>query len=329
MGTFLLRRASRSLFGVVCAGALLLATPLFGSARPPRPGASDAYDFESLPLLRSRQNHLCVRAFINDKPALLVIDTGAPVSAIAMNRRKHFGLRPLPGTSKLPTRLEINGVFNRVGLARSLRLGVLHLIDEPMVAVDLSSSSRAARILHEEAIDGILGADILFPTSALIDCKQQMLIFKLDPRKPGTVQGYDFRGLRAVPMYVSRNYNLYVNGSINGAPARLMVDTGAFATLMHRHFIRRMKIPLRNTRYQTAGVNISRRGLQLATINRLSIGSVSLRSKEVGVMDLRGLIHDGLLEAQRLPVAGVLGSEILRTHHGVIDFGTLTLYLGR
>ena len=70
------------------------------------------------------------------------------------------------------------------------------------------------------------------------------------------------------------------------------------------------------------------RGLQLATINRLSIGSVLFRKKEVGVMDLEGLIHGGMLNGKP-PVAGLLGSEILRRHHGIIDFGTLTLYLKR
>ena len=38
------------------------------------------------------------------------------------------------------------------------------------------------------------------------------------------------------------------------------------------------------------------------------------------------LIHDGLLEGSP-PVAGLLGAETLRRHHGIIDFGTRTLYL--
>ena len=37
--------------------------------------------FEALPLTRSQQNHLLVRAYINGKPALLGVDSGAPVSA--------------------------------------------------------------------------------------------------------------------------------------------------------------------------------------------------------------------------------------------------------
>src|SRR4029077_12569120 len=46
--------------------------------------------FEALPLELSPQNHLIVRAFINGKPALLGVDTGAPVSAIAVSRHQHY-----------------------------------------------------------------------------------------------------------------------------------------------------------------------------------------------------------------------------------------------
>jgi predicted aspartyl protease len=308
-------------------GALLLvALPVAGAA-PSRP-VPENFEFEALSLERSQQNHLLVRAVINGRPALLGVDTGAPVSALSLNRRDHFRLRSIPVKSKLPTQVQINGAFNRVAIAHRLELGALILIDEPMVLIDLSSSNRAAKALADEPIDGILGADVLFPTSAIVDCETQMLVLKMNPELPGNVPGYDFRGLHGMPLHVSRNYNLYVDGKINGAPAKLMVDTGAFATLMHRGFIRRMNIPMRSTRYNSAGVNLRERGLQLATINRLSIGQVHFRAKEVGVMDLEGLIHGGLLAASP-PVAGLLGSEILQHHHGIIDFGTLTLYLRR
>ena len=312
-------------FAVVAATFLVASSGIGAPALPP---AVENIQFEALPLERSRQNHLLVHAFINGKPARLVVDTGAPVSAIALNRRRHFGLTPIPVKSKLPTQLQINGGFNSVAIARRFQLGALGLLDEPVVLIDLSSSSRAAKALAEEPIDGILGADILFPTSALVDCQTQRLILKIDPRLPGTVPGYDFRGLHPVPLHMSKNYNFYVDGKINGTAARLMVDTGAFATLMHRSFIRTMNLPLRKTPYGSAGVNLRERGLQLATINRLSIGNVHFRRKEVGVMDLEGLINGGLLVAKP-PVAGLLGSEILRRHHGIIDFGTLTLYLKR
>lgn len=284
--------------------------------------------FEALRLERSRQNHLLLRAFINGKPALLGVDTGAPVSAIAINRVAHFGLTPARANSEIPTRLQINGAFNGVTMARRLQLGALNLIDEPMVAIDLGSTSKAAKLMNEQAIDGIIGADILFPTNAVLDCRAQILFLKIDPSVRGSVPGIDYHGFSSVPMHVSSGYNLYVDGSFNGRHAKLMVDTGAFGTLLHQRFVRSMKIPLRNTPFSSAGVNLKQRGVQLATISRFSVGSVNMRSKEVGVINLEGLVRTGLLEATP-PVAGLLGSEILQRHYGIIDFGTRTLYLKR
>ena len=183
-------------------------------------------------------------------------------------------------------------------------------------------------MLHEQEIDGIIGADILFPTKAVLDCQQQLLILKTDPDVVGGAPGFDRRGLRAVPIQVSDGFNLYVNGSINGAAAKLMIDTGSFATLLHRSFVRRMRIATRETPFSSSAVNLKERGVQVARIRKLSVGAVDIIGKEVGVIDLEGLIHGGLLRGSP-PVAGLLGGEILNRHHGIIDFGTRTLYLKR
>jgi phosphohistidine phosphatase SixA len=73
-------------------------------------------------------------------------------------------------------------------------------------------------------------------------------------------------------------------------------------------------------------VNLKLRDVQIACIRRLSVGSVDIVGHNVGVMDLAGLIHGRLLAAKP-PVAGLLGSELLQRHHGIIDFGTRRLYL--
>ncbi len=313
----------RKFLAIFCA-ALALIVEL--AAAPRGAYARATAQFEALPLVRSGQNHLLVRAFINGKPAWLTVDSGAPVSAIALNRREYFRLKPTTAESKLPARVQINGAFNSVAIARELRIGALTLIDEPVVTVDFGYSARAARRVHEQEIDGIIGADILFPTHAVLDCERQLLILKTDPEVMGSFPGFDRRGLRAVPIQVSDDYNLYVNGSVNGKPAKLMVDTGSFATLLHRSFVRRMRIATRETQFSSSAVNLKERGVRVALIRKLSVGSVDIFGKEVGVIDLEGLIHDGLLGGSP-PVAGLLGAETLRRHHGIIDFGTRTLYL--
>lgn len=305
--------------------AAFLALPVTAAPRPRQPANAGALLYETLPLIRSAQNHLLVRAEINGKPALLGVDSGAPVSAIALHRRAYFGMAPISAKSSLPSRLSINGAFNSVAIARNLRLGALNLVDEPMVMVDLGGVRHSSK---RDEIDGIIGADILFPTKAILDCQRQILILKINPSVPGTIPGFDFRGFRGVPIHVSDGFNLYVDGSVNGQKAKLMVDTGAFATLLHSRFVRRMKIPMRNTAFSSTGVNLKTRGVQMATISRFSIGSMDMRDKDVGVINLEGLIHGGLLDASP-PVAGLLGSEILRRHHGIIDFGTKTLYFKR
>jgi predicted aspartyl protease len=317
-----LLRARRFLWGS-CA-ALVLVIQLGAASQAALTRATT--QFEALPLVRSRQNHLLVRAFINGRPAWLTVDSGAPVSAIALNRREHFRLKPITAESSLPARVQINGAFNNVAIAREMRIGGLILADEPVVTVDLGGSARAARMAHEPQIDGIIGADILFPTQAVLDCERQLLVLKTDPNVVGSFPGFSRRGLRAVPIQVSDGYNLYVNGSVNGRPAKLMVDTGSFTTLLHRSFVRRMRIATRETPYSSSAVNLKERGVRVAHIRKLSVGSVDIVGKEVGVIDLEGLIHDGLLEGSP-PVAGLLGAETLRRHHGIIDFGTRTLYL--
>src|SRR5213075_3302457 len=172
--------------------------------------------FEALPLELSPQNHLIVRAFINGKLALLGVDAGAPVSAIDVSRHRHYGLDSISSTSKLPPKLMINGALNAVGIAKSLRIGALNLVDEPMVAINLGPESRAARIRGEQEIDGILGADILFPTRAVLDCQRQLLILNMEPQSEETTPGMDYSGFHSVPIHVSDGYNLYVDGAING-----------------------------------------------------------------------------------------------------------------
>jgi predicted aspartyl protease len=306
--------------------ALALGLPAFVSAKPPKPAGSVQY--EALPLRRSAQDHLLVRAEINGKPAIMVVDTGAPVSAIAINRRAYFGMKPVAGKSRIPTRLSINGAFNAVVIAHNFRLGALNLVDEPMVTINLGGLREDSPGGNEQGMDGIIGTDILSPTKAIIDCDRQMLILKMDPLASGPVPGFNFSAYRRVAMHESDGYNLYVDGSVNGRAAKLMVDTGAFATLLHSRFVHSMKIPLRNTAFRSSGVNLKERGVKIANITRLSIGSMDMRSSNVGVIDLEGLIHGGLLDASP-PVAGLLGSEMLQRYHAIIDFGTSSLYLKR
>ena len=145
----------------ICCVALTLVIEL--AATPHAAFARTTPQYEALPLVRSRQNHLLLRAFINGRPAWLTVDSGAPVSAIALNRRAYFRLKPITAKSSLPARVQINGAFNNVAIARELRIGGLTLVDEPVVTVDLGGSALAERMAHKTQIGGTSATKLLLP----------------------------------------------------------------------------------------------------------------------------------------------------------------------
>lgn len=317
--------ASRILLSILLA---TFALPAQLPAAPRRDSASrPGIQFQGLPLLRSSQNHLLVRAFINDKPALLIVDTGSPSTVISSGRRRHFGLTAAPKRLNWPTQVQVNGAFSHLVIARNLRLGGLNVVDVPVVVADMSGAQQASRAAQEQQVDGILGADVLFGTKAVLDCRQLVLIVSLYPELEGHVPGMDFRGYQRMRMHVSDGLNSYVDGSVNGTAARLMVDTGAFATLLHRPFVRKLRIPLQETHVQSARINLADDSVDIARIRKLSVGLVDIVGKQVGVTDLEGILHHGPKGSP--PVVGLLGGEILNRNHAIIDFGTRMLYLQR
>lgn len=310
---------------MVCAVGVSFPSASNAASKSQVPTVGQNKQFEALPLVRSAQNHLLVHAYINDKPAWLIVDSGSPGTVIASKRRAHFGVKEVPVDSKYPARVRVNGSFNTLVMAHTLRLGGLTVGDVPAISADLSGARRAAQSAHELQADGILGTDVLFASRAVLDCQRKLLILNLQPDVPSSVPGMDFRGFQKVPMFVTEGFNLYVNGLVNGSQARLMVDTGAFATLLHKPFVKRLHIRMEQTRLASAAINMKEEGLDVARIQKLSVGMVDIGRNDVGVVDLGGILNEAMQLSP--PAVGLLGAEILDRHHGIIDFGTRTLYL--
>ena len=282
--------------------------------------------FEVLPLTRSWQNQLLVRARINGRPAVLMVDSGAPATLISLKRRSDFHLEGVGANSGLPTSVMVNGVADKLAIVHNLRLGSLNIVDMPVVLTNVSSPARVARLVREEAIDGILGVDVLFATKAVMDCQDQVLILNRYPEAGGVESALNLRGFHKMPIYVSEGYNLFVNSSINGTRTKLLVDTGAVVTTLHLPFVRQLNIPHHETSITSSGINRKDDAVQVARIQKLSVGAVDVFGKSIGVADLHWLLPEsGSRRSQ--PVGGLLGAELLKSHHGIIDFGTRTLYL--
>src|SRR6058998_2302037 len=91
---------ARKFAWIMCVGAALVAD--LNAAQQKTATPRTTLHFEALPLMRSRQNHLLVRAYINGKPAWFGVDACGTVSAIAVHRRLYFRLKPSSASSSLP-----------------------------------------------------------------------------------------------------------------------------------------------------------------------------------------------------------------------------------
>jgi len=305
------------------AAALAFAEAIQAASPKPR-DISDR--FEALPLTRSWQNQLLVHVRINGKPAVLMVDSGAPATLVSTKRRADFHLEEIGGNSGLPSSVIVNGVANKLAIVHSLRLGALNIIDIPVVMTNISSPPRVAKMVREQEIDGILGVDILFATKAIMDCQDQVLILNRYPEISGNEKALDLRGFHKTPIYVSEGYNLFVNSSINGTRTRLLVDTGAVVTTLHLPFVRQLRIPYYATSITSSGINRKEDEVDVARVHKLSVGEVTVVGKAIGVADLNWLFPETPRRESR-QVGGLLGAEMLKSHHGIIDFGTRTLYL--
>ena len=178
--------------------------------------------------------------------------------------------------------------------------------------------------MEEQEIDGILGADILFPTKAVLDCRRRLLYLNGDPDSGDPIPGVNYRGFQSVPIQVSDGYNLYVAGAINDRPARLMVDTGAYLTMLDADFAKRAKIGGVRTRISAQGIGKSSGEISLAVFPSLRVGSYEIKrgSATVGVLD-----PEAIGRGTDSEVAGLLGVEHLAMNSAIFDFVTRTMYL--
>ncbi|HEX4639110.1 MAG TPA: retropepsin-like aspartic protease, partial [Chthoniobacterales bacterium] len=186
---------------------------LNASAATSRP-ATIGDRFEVLPLTRSWQNHLLVHVRVNGKPAVLMVDSGAPATLINSKRRADFHIERIGAGSGLPTSVIVNGVADSLAILHNLRLGALSIVDLPVVLTKVSSPPRVAKMVREQEIDGILGVDVLFATKAVLDCQDQVLILNRYPELGGAETALNLNGFQKMPIYVSEGYNLFVNSAI-------------------------------------------------------------------------------------------------------------------
>ncbi len=134
-------------------------------------------------------------------------------------------------------------------------------------------------------------------------------------------------GYVSVPLRRTPVGHLELDATVNGKPARLLVDTGASATVIDKASADRWSLECHDDPGRAIGCGVGG-STQKTRIDELRLAELEIGDFEVAVMDLSD-INAGLKHAKAWPIDGIIGSTILIERNGIIEYARDTLHLRR
>ena len=126
--------------------------------------------------------HIFIEAFINDKPARLLVDTGASRTVFDAGRIRAFlqrRKRRIEKIDKLSTGLGTNTMESHSVMLESFTLGETTFVDYQAVALNMEHVNQSYSMLGYPEIDGVLGGDLLHELKAVIDYRKKQIRWRL------------------------------------------------------------------------------------------------------------------------------------------------------
>ncbi|MCU0722376.1 MAG: retroviral-like aspartic protease family protein [Planctomycetes bacterium] len=134
----------------------------------------EAQGYAGVPLERNAVGHFQARGSLAGRPALFILDTGASHTVLDRGRLAAFGLR------ERVTRQKAGGLGTTIHAvsrtrAGSLALGGVETGPRALNAIDLAHVNAALTQHRAQAVDGVIGGDLLAELAAVIDYAGRVL----------------------------------------------------------------------------------------------------------------------------------------------------------
>lgn len=136
-----------------------------------------AKSYHRIPFKITKTNHLLVNAEINGVKGKFILDTGASNSCVDFENITHFNLISSESKTKAAGAGAI-GMRTELSMANTLKMSRFTTTDFHLVIFDLSHVNLALTQHKAKPVQGIIGADVLIPSSAIIDYSTNSLFLK-------------------------------------------------------------------------------------------------------------------------------------------------------
>ncbi len=136
-------------------------------------------------------------------------------------------------------------------------------------------------------------------------------------------------GFLAIPFRQNIAGHLLINARLNGIDGVYLLDTGAGRTVIDAAQIDNLKLKLNYDESVNTGGGVGAHSLENIPSydNDLEIGEYNAGKVAVAVMSLATAWESLSTVGAHDELFGIIGVDILRPGQGIIDFGTMTLYL--
>ncbi len=135
------------------------------------------------------------------------------------------------------------------------------------------------------------------------------------------------KGYTGVKLRRTPTGHLELDATVNGNPARMMVDTGAGVTVIDRASAQRWAVGGEHggdTAFAACVGDIG--GFENATLDKLGLADLELTDVDVKIMDL-SQINAGLEKSKAQRIDGIIGSDLMVSRAALIDYATHRLHL--
>ena len=134
------------------------------------------------------------------------------------------------------------------------------------------------------------------------------------------------KGYTKVKMKRNATNHFEIRATINGVKGRFILDTGASSSCVGFEAADTFNLNVEESHIKATGAGASNMETQLSKKNKVKIGKWK-QEKAILILFNMAHVNHGLMSQNADPVDGIIGADILKKSHAIIDYERKYLYL--